>query len=149
MFCNHCGTQIEDGKVFCPNCGASLEEPVGQPEVETIYPEKAQQSWQPGSTVYTVPAEDPQKAKSLMIKGILAAALCEIGIPGIVLGNIATRGVRECLEKGYHYSGKLRAAYICGKVGKILGIIMTVYWAVVMILAMVGVGYGISFLEKL
>ena len=151
MFCEHCGTQIEDGKAFCPNCGASLESTEQEPEIETIYPQQPQQEYQPEQTaqkVYTIPAGEAPEAKSLMVKGILASALCEIGIPGIVLGNIAMKGVRKCLEKGYGYSGKLKAAYITGKIGKILGIVMTVYWAVVMILAVVGVGIGANLLEK-
>ena len=24
MFCNNCGTQLEEGAAFCPNCGSSV-----------------------------------------------------------------------------------------------------------------------------
>ena len=24
--CKHCGTEIEDGLVYCPNCGQSIED---------------------------------------------------------------------------------------------------------------------------
>lgn len=27
MFCNQCGSQVEDGKSFCPNCGTQLKKP--------------------------------------------------------------------------------------------------------------------------
>ncbi len=32
MYCNHCGTQMEDNAAFCPACGASTQaEPVAAP----------------------------------------------------------------------------------------------------------------------
>ncbi len=33
MYCNHCGTQMEDNAAFCPTCGASAqpEQPVAAP----------------------------------------------------------------------------------------------------------------------
>lgn len=32
MYCNHCGTQIEDNAAFCPTCGASTQpEPAATP----------------------------------------------------------------------------------------------------------------------
>jgi len=126
MFCKNCGTQIEDGKNFCPNCGASLENAPETPVVEVVEPKPVYESAQ----TYTVPQGEAPDASSLMTKGIVGAALCEIGIPGIVLGNIAMKGALARKEEGYRYSGKLKAAYITGKVAKIVGIIMTIFWAV-------------------
>ncbi len=39
MYCNHCGTQLEENAAFCPTCGASTQpepaaEPVAAPVIE-------------------------------------------------------------------------------------------------------------------
>ncbi|MBR0376139.1 MAG: zinc ribbon domain-containing protein, partial [Firmicutes bacterium] len=39
MFCRHCGSQIPDNTVLCPNCGA----PVEPPEPQQSRPEPYQQ----------------------------------------------------------------------------------------------------------
>ncbi len=43
MYCNHCGTQIEDNAAFCPNCGTTTRpepaaEPVAAPAPVTYKP---------------------------------------------------------------------------------------------------------------
>ena len=146
MFCKKCGAQLETGKAFCPKCGASQapvqEAPVqeapfqetsvsGNSYQQPAYQQPAYQPpvYQPAPS-YSAQGKEAPDASSLMVKGIVGAALCEIGIPGIVLGNLAVNGVEQRKSEGYEYSGMLKAAYICGKVAKIVGIIMTVFWAV-------------------
>ena len=158
MFCKNCGTQVEDGKAFCPNCGASLasapapeatysNESYQQPAYEQpayqqpAYQQPAyQQPAYQSAPSYGAQGGEAPDASSLMTKGIVGAALCEIGIPGIVLGNIAMKGVQQRRSEGYEYTGKLKAAYICGKVAKIVGIIMTIFWALYFLIIVLIIG---------
>jgi len=158
MFCKNCGTQLEEGKNFCPNCGAVLESDPTAPVVETVETETISPApvfqepegcadapaGQEPETCADAPAcqePDPCVAEqkeapdegSVMAKGIVASALSWIGIPGIILGCIAMNRVKKYRREGYRYSGKLKAGYITGLIGLILGIFYTVVWAVYII----------------
>ena len=51
-FCGNCGTKVEDGKKFCPECGTSLEAKA---------PQQAQQEPQPQQN-QQIPPQQPQPA---------------------------------------------------------------------------------------
>ncbi len=55
MFCNHCGTNLEENAKFCPACGATLEEtpapvevaPTPAPYQTTVTPDRIPEEYQP------------------------------------------------------------------------------------------------------
>ena len=60
MFCTECGTKIEDGSLFCPNCGAKLAAATPEPaEAEKPAEVPAEK---PAEVPAEVPAEKPQEA---------------------------------------------------------------------------------------
>jgi len=75
-----------------------------------------------------VDTEKDSSARSAMILAIVGAALCELGIPGIIICAIARGKVKAWMEKYGTPTGMAKAANIISKVGLILSIVMTVYW---------------------
>ena len=92
MFCEKCGTKLEDGSLFCDNCGAKLDDkPMVSPTVEVVpqvQQETAQgyqqvpyqqipQGYQP---VPVVPRQPMAKStKFFLVEAILLIALIIIG----------------------------------------------------------------------
>ena len=69
-------------------------------------------------------------AGSLMIKGILAIALCELGIPGIIFGSIAKNLAAQFMAANNgQLFGKAKVGAILGKIGFGFGIGFTAFWA--------------------
>ena len=143
MFCQNCGSQIEDGTKFCENCGAPVEAasepvkeaPVAEPEpvaveqsVEYSAPE-TDYSQAYNATDYTQADYAPTGGKkgfaiASMICGILALLCCcsgfgdfALAIAAIVLGIIA-------LVKAFDGRGMALTGVITGAVGLILALIM-------------------------
>lgn len=106
MFCKNCGADIPADTEFCPNCGAAV----------TAAPAPAQN------------ADCTAKARTLMILGIIAAALAELGIPGIILGAIGLKKAKAFVAEFGSTWGMSKAGRILSMVGLILGIIMTIVW---------------------
>ncbi len=131
MYCSNCGTKNPDGAMFCINCGASLQ-PSSAGNNEN------QQQYAPSAPVLTLdPARDEleKKATSCMILGIIACVLAwypVTSIAAIVLGAISTSTYKKVMELlpqyGMTRSGKLVAGRICGLIGLIGGIVMTVVY---------------------
>lgn len=137
MFCPNCGTNVPEGANACPNCGTFLaaqpapEAPVYQapPVQEPVYQAPAQPAYQ--QPVYqAAPAAAPAEAsKSILVFGILAIAFaCSfyLAFLGIVFGAITKSKVNAYLAQGYPLAGKAKVGRILGKVGLILGIVLTV-----------------------
>ena len=59
MYCESCGSFIQDGESFCSNCGARAPQPIAQPvqPVQPVYqqPVYQQSTPQPGQPVYQQP----------------------------------------------------------------------------------------------
>lgn len=80
-------------------------------------------------------------ARTAMILGIVAAATCALGIPGIILGVMGKKKVKEAEDvfkanpEAYaHYNENfIKAGRITSKVGFIVGIVFTVIWAIYII----------------
>ena len=132
MFCKNCGSKIEDGARFCPSCGTAVEsaapvtpaaEPVAQPVQAPVQ-----------EPVYVAPApapvQAPDNSTSVLVMGILAVALCEFGILGIIFGAIGLGKAKAFLLSHGILFGKAKVGRILSKVGLIVGIIMTVFWLV-------------------
>lgn len=71
MFCTNCGSKIEDGSVFCPNCGAAMmaEEPA-----EAVQPEPVQASHEVQEG-FTLSSTEEVPAKKKAPKWVLPTAI--------------------------------------------------------------------------
>ena len=157
MSCQNCGSALEDGAKFCPNCG----EPVAVPEVDT--PEEAAAEivaeepvveapvyQAPAAPVYQAPVVEPTvdpalngMSKSILIFGIIGLAFsCSfyLSLLGIIFSAIGKGKVKAFLAAGGQLTGKAKVGNILAKVGLILGIVLTVFfviWLIVVIAAAV------------
>ena len=147
MFCSKCGTQVAEGTAFCANCGNSLKAeapvvetpvevaaPVAEAPVEVAAPAVEAPTYQ--APTYQAPTyqqtyEAPVDDKSLMIKGIIALALAEIGIPGIILGAMAKKQAAQFMaQHNGQIFGKAKIGSILGRIGFGFGIGFTIFWAI-------------------
>ena len=102
----------------------------------------------PVETVNAYPAETVS-ASTCMTFGIVATALSELGIPGIILGAIGRKKANIfASEHGGQVFGKAKVGRILSTVGFGLGIGMTVFW-VIYFIALIAIGgaafaYGMS-----
>lgn len=138
MFCSNCGTQIPEGSAFCGNCGTKVAaQAAPQPAPQPAYTV-------PQQPVQVAPvnnnANDPELnslATNTMIFGIIGLALSELGIPGIILSNIAMNKAAEFERKAGSLYGKAKVGRRLAKPGKIVGIIMTIFWAIYFLVIMI------------
>lgn len=155
MFCSNCGNQVAEGASFCANCGTALkteqapvaepvtaEAPVAEPVAETpvavetpvqqeipVATPVAEPTYQQAPTFNAAPVENVD-AGTLLIRGILAIALCELGIPGIIFGSIAKRLAAQFMAaNGGQLFGKAKIGSILGRIGFGFGIGFTIFWA--------------------
>ena len=170
MFCHNCGTALDDGVKFCPNCGALIaapeaEEPIAptveEPVASVVEPAYEQPVYeQPAAPVYQQPAyEQPvyrepavnEEAASLStpilvfgIMGLAFACSFYLSFLGIIFSAIGKGKVKQFLAAGGQLSGKAKVGSILAKVGLIVGIILTVFfviWLIVMIAIAANGGY--------
>lgn len=151
MYCTSCGKEISSDDRICPSCGAYVPETAAQ--ADPAQPD-GEQSWygqssceQPayGQTAGLVPAYAEQSRErqaapggvtptKIMVLGIIAAALAELGIPGIILGAIAMSNSNRYVAAGGVACGQSKTGRVLGRVGLIAGIAMTVFWIVYVII---------------
>lgn len=144
MFCKHCGNQLPDNVAYCGNCGAKIEvEDIPQPAYEAPQPayEAPQQPTYvaPTQPVYQASsAELNDLAGSILGKGIAGLALGFVGIPGIIVSNIAMRQAEEFQRKAGSLYGKAKVGRRLAKPGLIVGIAMTAFYVLyaIVLLAM-------------
>ena len=154
MFCHNCGTALDEGVKFCPNCGApiaapeaeepiapTVEEPVAS-VVEPVYEQPVYE--QPAAPVYQQPVyRDPivnEEAASLStpilvfgIMGLAFACTFWLSFLGIIFSAIGKGKVKAFLAAGGQLSGKAKVGNILAKVGLIVGIILTVFFVIYLI----------------
>ena len=70
---------------------------------------------------------------NLLVLGILAVVFAELGIPGIILGAIGRSKGKKFVQAGGTLTGAAKVGYILSLVGLILGIVMTVFWVIYLI----------------
>lgn len=144
MFCPKCGAQVADDARFCPVCGAGLtpvqpaETPV-QSAAEPVYTEAA--------PVYDDAAKTGA-AKSAMIMAIVALALSELGIPGIILSAIAGKKVKAYQAQYGELTGMAKVANILSKIALPVSIVMTVFWVVYMIVGIIAASGAIAYSSR-
>lgn len=129
MFCPKCGSFNQEGVSFCTNCGANLSAQSFDAAAEPAVQRPSQM----------MSDAQIQEAKSAMIQGILSIGFAGVPVLPIVLGTLAkNKGKRilaEAEAAGMPRSGMAAAAKKTGTIGMILGIIMIVYWMIVIISA--------------
>ena len=161
MYCQNCGTQIDDSVKFCPNCGTPVAVQEAVQEEQTVIAQNYEQPayQQPAAPVYQQPAEpvyqqptvesNPEAnalSTPILIFGILGIAFgCSfyLSFLGIIFSAIAKGKVKAFLAAGGVLSGKAKVGNILAKVGLILGIVLTVFfviWLIVIIAAAVESG---------
>ena len=117
--------------MFCISCGASLQQSAADNSAN-------QQQYTPVMPVPVIDSDREaleKKATSCMILGIIACVLAwypVTSIAAIVLGAISMSTYKKVMELlpqyGMTRSGKLLAGRICGLIGLIGGIVMTVIY---------------------
>lgn len=114
MFCNNCGSQVEEGTAFCPNCGAATNP---APAANT-----------------TVSGTSNGMATAALVCGIFSLVIGVIGsimfgvwgaVVALVLGIVAVvLGVNA--KKTTNNDSKASAGFICG----LIGLIVSVFFAI-------------------
>ena len=91
---------------------------------------------QPTPVVRPQPVADTSKQDKLqnqsLVFGILSLSLSLLGIPGIVFAGIAGKQAGKLKKLTGRLTGKARTGYGLAKAGRIVGIIMTVVWAILL-----------------
>ena len=155
MFCQNCGTQLEEGVKFCPECGAPVEiveplrnEPVEEAPVIIAAPVQEQPVYE--TPVYQEPVVQPVVQSNpeaaalstpILIFGILGlsfACIPYVNFLGIIFSAIAKGKVKQFLELGGVLSGKAKVGNILAKVGLIVGIVLTAIFAIIITVAIFG-----------
>ncbi|MBQ7599726.1 MAG: hypothetical protein IJU57_03525 [Clostridia bacterium] len=76
---------------------------------------------------------------NLLVFGILALVLAELGIPGIIIGAIGRSKGKKFIQAGGTLTGASKVGYILSLIGLILGIVMTVFWIIyIIVIAVAG-----------
>lgn len=129
MFCPNCGTNVPEGANACPNCGTFLNAAQPAPEAPVYQAPPVQQPIYNAAPVNTV----PYNTTPILVFGILAIAFActfYLSFLGIVFGAMTKGKVNAYLAQGYALSGKAKVGSILGKVGLIVGIVMTAIFAI-------------------
>ena len=156
MFCQNCGTQLEEGVKFCPECGAPVEtaeplrsepiveepvveEPVVEEPVVAAVPVCEQPVYE--TPVYQEPVvqsnpEAQTLSTPILIFGILGlsfACIPYVNFLGIIFSAIAKGKVKQFLALGGVLSGKAKVGNILAQIGLIVGIIFTAIFGIVIL----------------
>lgn len=143
MFCEKCGTQLQDSDKFCPKCGtpapvstdapAPSEQPENNTQAVTAVSEQPKEDTQAVTTVSEQPKENTQtaapaskqpKAKSIMFKAlVIAGAVVAVFLVAIIanasrIGNFVHKTFSSP-EKYYQYVEKKNAEELASIIGDI------------------------------
>ncbi len=168
-FCANCGNAVNveatpvaevaaPVEVATPVVEAPVEvaTPVAAPVSENVYaptyqaptyqeptyqaPSYQAPAYQQAPTYNTAPAQSVD-AGSLMIKGILAIALCWTGIAGLILGSMAKKMAAQFMAaNGGQIFGKAKTGSILGRLGFGFGLAFTIFWGVYFLLFVIILG---------
>ncbi len=172
MFCRFCGTQLPDNSAFCPSCGAAQSsvsstpqptpvssEPTYDPSYDPSYKPSYEPSHEPSHEPSYEPSYDAAQFNTpltntpavsstpILVFGILAlsfACTFYLSFLGIIFGAITMSRAKSFLATMGSLSGKAKTGRILGKVGLILGIVLTAILVfVVTLLIIEAVSYDI------
>ena len=162
MFCEHCGSYLEEGAKFCTNCGtpvatlepepcpapepAPVEEPRWEEPAAPLYQQPAAPAYQQPAPVYRQPEPDPlvneernSLAKASLIFGIIGLSFtCTVWLSllGIIFSAIGRGKIKAYLAAGGKLSGKAKVGSVLSKLGLVFGIILfvcVVIWLIMII----------------
>lgn len=123
MFCKSCGSNVDDGAEFCPVCGAKMNS-------------------EAAPAMAVVEEEAKASGKKCMIWGIVAAVLAEFGLIGIIFSIIAKSKVKKHINAGYPMNGMAKAGKICATVALPVSIVMTLIWALYIVIFAIAIFAG-------
>ena len=161
MFCKNCGQEIPEGVKFCGNCGTPVavqpapEAPAPQapqpqyqapqyqaPQPQPQYQAAPQPQYQAPQQQYVQPTyaspAAAQEQPNILVLGILSLVFCSLGIPGIIIGAIGRSKGKKFIQAGGTLTGAAKVGYILSLLGLIFGIVMTVFWAIYVIVIIAG-----------
>lgn len=150
MYCKVCGTKMSDDAQFCSSCGSKIE--FAEVTQEQVQNQSQSQAGQP-HTDYTYVTENPVPGQNyynghnqnytqepiinfevedlqdkIFSYGLMSTIFSYVGflsIVGIILGAVTGKKVKKLKGMGYQLKGKAKAGEILGKIGLILGIVVT------------------------
>lgn len=125
MFCKYCGSQIEDGAQFCPNCGSATERPSapGGGNSQPYYQQPTYQ--QPTSTSNTI-----------ALVGFILSFF--VTLPGLICSIIGYRRAPE-------YGGNGRGLALAGIIISSVAIGLTILFVIIYIVAFIPyIQYGVT-----
>jgi len=136
MYCSSCGSSVNEGQSFCPNCGAPVAQPAPQPAVQVQQPQPvAQPVAQP---VYTQPAAaspaPAKKSRGFAIAGFILG-LYTLPMSWVIFFNIISiftglAGVIISIIALTKKNGRLKAMAVIGLIMSSLGMIYSILsWA--------------------
>ena len=136
MYCSSCGSSVNEGQSFCPNCGAPVAQPAPQPAVQVQQPPPvAQPVAQP---VYTQPvaasAAPAKKSRGFAIAGFILG-LYTLPMSWVIFLNIISvftglAGVIISIIALTKKNGRLKAMAVIGLIMSSLGMIYSILsWA--------------------
>ena len=126
--CPYCGSAVEAGSEFCPNCGASLSVVESTSSVRIISESQPRPSYtvvQPQTTVYVPRKQDDSQGTIALIFGILGCLgilPCIGGIIAIVVGNNAKGSSQGSIAVTLGWIS------ICLSIVAIIGLTFTFWW---------------------
>jgi len=126
MFCQKCGSQLQENSMFCANCGASAT-PIPQNADTTScghqYSNNSYNHNHQNNVVHTGPIPGKGKAVASLVLGICAIVL-PIPFLDVILAIIGLFMAASAKKEGF--SGGLQTAgFVCSLVGLILSILFT------------------------
>lgn len=144
MYCSSCGSSVNEGQSFCPNCGAPVAQPAPQPAVQVQQPQPvaqpvAQPVQQPvAQPVYAQPvaasAAPAKKSRGFAIAGFILG-LYTLPMSWVIFFNIISvftglAGVIISIIALTKKNGRLKAMAVIGLIMSSLGMIYSILsWA--------------------
>ena len=126
MFCTKCGRQLDEGESYCPSCGAmTASEPSALYDTST---EAAQDQLR------------NEMADDAFIWGIMSLVCSLLGLLGFIFSFIARSKAFAYRKTFGVLEGKARVGRILGKVGFGVGLGMTIYMGLALLVS-IAVGF--------
>ena len=136
MYCSSCGSSVNEGQSFCPNCGAPVAQPAPQPAVQV---QQTQPVPQPAAQpVYTQPvaasAAPAKKSRGFAIAGFILG-LYTLPMSWVIFLNIISvftglAGVIISIIALTKKNGRLKPMAVIGLIMSSLGMIYSILsWA--------------------
>lgn len=139
MYCKECGTILPEGATYCPECGSAST--VNQATYSSGSTNNNE--WTKTNTTtptYQNTTNYTELSKSILTKGILALVFsCTFWLSflGIVFGCITSKRTQMFCNAGNVLTGKAKVGSILGKVGLILGIVLTAIFVIYLLVAII------------